>query len=232
MHRVRLLRAGVPEPQPHDDAAPADRAAARDGPPAGGLAGAMRRCSRSTSTTRSRPAPPTAPAAARARSAIDTGKLVKQLRAAEHAPRAERGRARARARARRTVERAARGGAAARAPPRRGGERRRRARSPAPAAPTVGSELIPAWPRRLPAGPGAAVPARARRGRRRRVLPGLHQPHLRQSRAGSSEPSLPRGDARASPRAPGLPLWIPAGRRRALLRDAVELEGLSAAATS
>ena len=44
LRRVRLLRAGLPEPQPDDDAAPADRPAPRDGPPAGGLAGAARRC--------------------------------------------------------------------------------------------------------------------------------------------------------------------------------------------
>ena len=34
VHRVRLLRAGLPVAQRHDDAAPAHRAAARDGPPA------------------------------------------------------------------------------------------------------------------------------------------------------------------------------------------------------
>ncbi len=38
LRRVRLLRAGLPEPQPDDDAAPADRPAARDGAPAGRLA--------------------------------------------------------------------------------------------------------------------------------------------------------------------------------------------------
>ena len=40
VHRVRVLRAGLPEPRPHDHAAPADRAAPRDGAPARGLAGA------------------------------------------------------------------------------------------------------------------------------------------------------------------------------------------------
>ncbi len=40
LRRVRLLRAGLPEPQPDHDAAPADRPAPRDGPPARGLAGA------------------------------------------------------------------------------------------------------------------------------------------------------------------------------------------------
>ena len=40
LRRVRLLRAGLPQPQPDDDAAPADRAAAGDGAPARRLAGA------------------------------------------------------------------------------------------------------------------------------------------------------------------------------------------------
>ena len=45
LRRVRLLRAGLPEPQPDDDAAAADRAAARDGAPGRRLAGAATRCS-------------------------------------------------------------------------------------------------------------------------------------------------------------------------------------------
>ena len=40
LRRVRLLRAGLPEPQPDDDAAPADRPAPRDRPPAAGIAAA------------------------------------------------------------------------------------------------------------------------------------------------------------------------------------------------
>ena len=40
LRRVRLLRAGLPEPRPDDDAAPADRPAAGDRPPAERLAGA------------------------------------------------------------------------------------------------------------------------------------------------------------------------------------------------
>ena len=40
LRRVRLLRAGLPQPQPDDDAAAADRAAAGDGAPARRLAGA------------------------------------------------------------------------------------------------------------------------------------------------------------------------------------------------
>ena len=73
LRRVRLLRAGLPEPQPDDDAAPADRPAARDGAPAARARRCSGRCSRSTSTTRSRPAPPTAPASSPARSGSTPG---------------------------------------------------------------------------------------------------------------------------------------------------------------
>ncbi len=44
LRRVRLLRARLPEPGPDDDAAPAHRAAARDGAPARGLAGGEGAC--------------------------------------------------------------------------------------------------------------------------------------------------------------------------------------------
>ena len=135
LRRVRLLRAGLPEPQPDDDAAPADRAAARDGPPARRARRCARRCSRSSSTTRSRPAPPTAPASSPARSGSTPATLVKELRAERHTERAEQlalrrrasagGRSRARPRAGRSrlggplrAADQARRAVAARAPPR------------------------------------------------------------------------------------------------------------------
>ena len=90
LRRVRLLRAGLPEPRPDDDAAPADRPAPRDGAPAGGLAGAARRCSASTSTTRSRPAPPTAPARSPARSGSTPASSSRSCARAQHAEREER----------------------------------------------------------------------------------------------------------------------------------------------
>ncbi len=68
LRRVRLLRAGLPEPQPDHDAAPADRPAPRDGPPAGGLAAAAGAARGVRVRRRSRPAPPTAPASSPARS--------------------------------------------------------------------------------------------------------------------------------------------------------------------
>ena len=68
LRRVRLLRAGLPQPPPDHHPAPADRAAPRDGPPGARAPRCSRRCWRSSSTTRSRPAPPTAPACSPARS--------------------------------------------------------------------------------------------------------------------------------------------------------------------
>ena len=67
VHRVRVLRAGLPEPQRDHDPPPADRGPARDGPPADRLAGARRARASSTSTPRSRPVPPTARACTPAR---------------------------------------------------------------------------------------------------------------------------------------------------------------------
>ena len=90
VHRVRLLRAGLPEPRPHDDAAPADRPAARDGPPAARARRCSRRCSSSTTTTPSRPARPTGPAAWPARLGSTPGELVKELRGAPSTARAPR----------------------------------------------------------------------------------------------------------------------------------------------
>ncbi len=86
---VRLLRAGLPEPQPDHDAAPADRPAPRDGAPARGLAGArgaarefdydaLETCAADGSCQLACPL------------GIDTGKLVKELRRAQHGERAER----------------------------------------------------------------------------------------------------------------------------------------------
>ena len=212
LRRVRVLRAGLPEPQPDDDAAPADRPAPRDGAPAGGLAGARGAARASTSTTGSRPAPPTAPAQLACPLAIDTGKLIKALpRARAHrrarsawrcarrgaGPRVERARARRAARratasARASATRRSRGAAALR------GGRQRRA-GPGLAARTCRR------PRRR------ELPATRARGRRRRLPAGLHQPDLRQRRAATARgPTPARGAGRGLARAPGCPLWIPA----------------------
>ena len=114
LRRVRLLRAGLPEPRPDHDAAPADRPAPRDGAPAARLAGARGAAGASTSTTRSRPAPPTAPARSPARSGSTPASSSRRCARASTAPRAEQVALRLAERWA-AVERAARGGPRARA---------------------------------------------------------------------------------------------------------------------
>ncbi len=237
MHRVRLLRAGLPEPRPDHHAPPADRAAARDGPPAARARRCWRRCSSSTSTTRIETCAADGICSLACPVGIDTGKLVKELRAAEHAARR---RARGAALARRwsAVESSARAGL-------RAGARWRR-RPPAgahraSAAALLGEELIPAWSERdAGAGAGRPAPRRGPRGRRRGVLPRLHQPHLRQPpRAARTSPRCRRrcwpspraracrcGSRRTSPGTAARPR----GARRATARAAALMARRMAAA--
>ena len=196
---MRLLRAGLPEPQPDDDAAPADRAAPRDGAPAGRLAAPAGRCSRSTSTTRSTPAPPTAPASSPARSGSTPGGWSRSC-AAIAAPR------RAESLALADGEAVGHG--------REGEPRRSAGRRPA---------CPPHRARPKPARRGLGEPARdGARGRRRGLRPVLHEPDLR-PRPGGPEPARGAGRGLRAGRSAGLD---PAGRGRDLLRPALGLEGL------
>ena len=160
LRRVRVLRAGLPEPEPDDDAAPADRPAPRDGPPAAGspvLAAlleeyeydALETCAADGTCVLACPV------------GIDTGKLVKGLRAR----RAQRARGAGRAAARRALGlgRAGRPRRAARrrSRPRSLGERARGASRAARRA--LSAELVPEWPPNMP---------RAGAGRRCRRRPG------------------------------------------------------------
>ena len=97
VHRVRLLRAGLPEPRPDDDPAPADRAAPRDGAPAARLAGAGGAARAVRVRRASRRAPRTAPAASRAPSASTRGRSSRSCGRAStpSAPSASRSRSRA-----------------------------------------------------------------------------------------------------------------------------------------
>ena len=87
MHRVRLLRGGVPVAEPDHHAPPADRAAPRDGAPARRARRCAPRCASSTTTTGSRRAPPTARARPPVRWRSTPATLVKELRRREHGPR-------------------------------------------------------------------------------------------------------------------------------------------------
>ena len=153
---------------------------------------------------------------------IDTGKLVKELRAREHT--AARG-------ARRAARRRGAG-------PRSSAARARRCASEAPRARRdarcCGRRSATSWcppgrPRH--AAPGAApLPGDRARGRGGRLPAGLRQPHLRPRarRRADRQPAGGAGRGLGARRAPGLDT---AGRGRPLLRDALELEGLPRRAT-
>ena len=143
---------------------------------------------------------------------IDTGKLVKDLRAREHGPRAERSRWRRRAAGRRWS-------AATRAGLRAGPPAARRGARPAEGdQPRAGAGVARRTCRRRRR---RGCRQRAR-GRRRGLPAGVHQPDLRIA-AGAS--GLPEALVAVSARA-GAAGVDPGGRGGALLRDAVELEGI------
>ncbi len=197
LRRVWLLRAGLPEPQPDDDAAPADRPAPRDGAPGAGLgraAGAARRVRvrRDRDLRRRRHLPARLPGRDRHRQ-VDQG----AARARAHRAGPE-----GRAAARRTL-----GGGRAQRPPQprnrrsRPGRPRRDARGQpgrAPrrqrrAGPRVASQHAAAGARRA-----AGDPARRRR---RGLHAGLRQPDLR-PRPGDGRARAWRRRWSTSPRVP------------------------------
>ena len=118
-------------------------------------------------------------------------------------------------------------GAAQRRPGRAGAPMRGASRA---ARRALSSELVPEWPREH-AAPGAGRAAGDAARRRRRRLPArLRQPHLRRARRRRRAPSLSLAEALVAVSRARRPAAVdPARRRRALLRDAVELEGLRAA---
>jgi D-lactate dehydrogenase len=138
---------------------------------------------------------------------IDTGKLMKELRASEHSPRAERAAAQI-AKRYASVERVARGSLrAARAIDRVGGG------SAAAAATgrlrrTVGDDALPAWPKRLPGAPGAPLPTTQRDGAAAVYLPACINRIFGNPDGARARPTLPEALVAISARA-GEPLWIP-----------------------
>ena len=128
---------------------------------------------------------------------IDTGRLVKELRARQRRPREERA-ALALARRWEGVERAAR--MALRAPlPMRAATGVLRA--------ALSHELVPAWSEALPP-PAAPLPATARAGAAAVYLPACVNRIFGRPRAATDELGLPEALVRVSARA-GLPVWIP-----------------------
>jgi D-lactate dehydrogenase len=139
--------------------------------------------------------------------AIDTGKLVKELRARRHSDRAERMAVTA-ARRYATVERAARAGLrAAQGAARVAGDRAvgaaaERARG------VVGDELVPAWSESIPAPAPAGLPVTSRTGAAAVYLPACLNRIFGNSRGGPDRPTVPEALVAVSARA-GLPVWIP-----------------------
>ncbi len=161
---------------------------------------------------------------------IDTGRLVKGFREAEHGPRAER-LALAGAQRWRTAERSARaglrvGGAFARVL----GDAGVRGASRA-ARRIAGSELVPEWGPSMPRAANPTPSPDGARGGGRGLRPRVHQPDVRglARRAGCHEPARGLGARVGAGGAPGVD---PARRRRIMLRHALGLEGLSARDTA
>ena len=223
LHRVRVLRAGLPEPRPDDDAAPADRAAPRDGAPARGVAGA--------------PGAGRGVRLRRARHLRGRRHLHARLPAGDRHRRAGQGSARAAGTPRApSAWRCAPPGARPPSSARRGRgcERARLAaraldegRVARSRGRAVGSdELVPRWPTAMPrAAPGASC----RRPRARAPPPST----CRRASTGSSARARRARTALAPRRGAGRGLGArgaagvdPARRRRPLLRGAVELQGL------
>ena len=139
--------------------------------------------------------------------AIDTGELVKQLRARE---RGEREEAVALAIARRyaLAERAARAGLAAAGAAADVVGQRLVARVPELVRRRVSAELVPTLPESLPPAAPGRMPATARQGAAAVYLPACLNRIFGAARGGEPGPSLPQALVDVSARA-GLPLWIP-----------------------
>jgi len=139
--------------------------------------------------------------------AIDTGKLVKQLRARE---RGEREEAVALAIARRyaLAERAARAGLAAAGAAADVVGQRLAARVPELVRRRISSELVPTLPENMPPAASAQMPVTQRSGAAAVYLPACLNRIFGAARGGEPGPSLPQALVDVSARA-GLPLWIP-----------------------
>jgi D-lactate dehydrogenase len=139
---------------------------------------------------------------------IDTGKLVKQLRSAEHSERSERI-AEGLARRYATVEKAARAGLGA-------GRRAERVVGHRPLAAVAnklrrlaGDELVPTWPERMPPPAPPRLPATSPDGAAAVYLPACINRIFGNAAGGRPQrPTLPEALIAVSMRA-GLPLWIP-----------------------
>ena len=138
---------------------------------------------------------------------IDTGKLVKELRAGEHTERADRVALQA-ARRWRSIEHGARRGLrAADTLSRALGNAPMRAGTGAARA-IVSKELVPSWPSAMPHPAPPRLPATTRAGAAAVYLPACINRIFGRAHGKRGEPSLPEALVAVSARA-GVPLWIP-----------------------
>ncbi len=138
---------------------------------------------------------------------IDTGALVKRLRASQRGPAAERA-ALALARRWSAVERAARGGLRAGGVLRRAAGDRPLAAASRAVRTAVSREIVPSWPAEMPAPAPAALPATGRDGAAAVYFPACINRIFGAAPETPEGPSLPAALVAASARA-GRPLWIP-----------------------
>jgi D-lactate dehydrogenase len=131
---------------------------------------------------------------------IDTGKLVKGLRAREHTPRAERV-AVAVAKRWASVERGARAGL-------RVGRGFGAAPLSRAARRAVSRELVPEWPANMPPPAPSRLPATSREGAAAVYVPACINRMFGRPRGSGDGPTLPEALVAVSARA-GLPVWIP-----------------------
>ena len=139
--------------------------------------------------------------------AIDTGKLVKELRARGHGERSERvavGAARRYA----TVERAARASLRATGTAARMVGDRALATAADRVRRLAGAEQLPAWSESIPAAAPAGLPVTSRTGAAAVYLPACLNRIFGNPRAGAKGPTVPEALVALSARA-GLPVWIP-----------------------
>jgi D-lactate dehydrogenase len=139
--------------------------------------------------------------------AIDTGKLVKELRRQANGPRAEELGLRA-ARHYAHLERAGRGGLRAGAAAARVLGDHRLARLLEPVRRRVGEERLPGWSPSLPAAAPPGLPSTRRTGAAAVYMPSCLNRIFGSRRGGPPSLTLPEALVRVSERA-GLPVWIP-----------------------
>ncbi len=207
VHRVRLLRAGLPQPRPDHHAAPADRAAPRDGAPARGLPRPRRprarlRVRRPRHLRGRRLVQARLPGGNRHRQARQGAARGEAL-----AARPRRGRSRAAERWS-AVERAGRAGLRDR---RRGGSRGRRREGRCPHARRARMSpggALPQWLESLPRSAPGRLPDTRRDGAAAVYLPACINRIFGPSRQDPGRRWLPDALVQVSARA-GLPVWIP-----------------------